>query len=108
MRRGSAMLRSQLIALIRDRLRDVPSGDVELGVATILNAIERSLVSGGRVEIRGFGSFSTQKLPSRIARNPRTGLPVNVLPRRRVVFRAGQSLREAVLATAPGNRSSAS
>jgi len=90
------MLRSELTAALQARLRDVPPEDVELAIATLLGAITETLVRGGRVEIRGFGSLTTHTVPERTSRNPKTGAPVAVPPRRRIAFKAGQALRASV------------
>jgi integration host factor subunit beta len=55
-----------------------------------------TLAHGGRIEIRGFGSFSLHRRRSRVARNPKTGEPV-ALPDRQVPhFKPGKELRERV------------
>jgi len=90
------MLRSELITSLQTRLRDVPAEDVEIAVATLLGAITETLVRGGRVEIRGFGSLTTHTVPERTSRNPKTGAPVPVPPRRRIAFKAGRALRASV------------
>ena len=51
---------------------------------------------GGRIEIRGFGSFSLRFRPAQVARNPRIGTP-DLLPARHVpCFKPGKELRECV------------
>lgn len=90
------MLRSELIASLQARLHDVPPADVELAVATMLDAIAEALVRGGRVEIRGFGSLATHTVPGRPARNPKTGAPVWIPARRRIAYKAGRALRARV------------
>lgn len=92
------MLRSELTDALQTRLRDVPAQDVDLAVATLLSAIAEMLARGGRVEIRGFGSLTTHTVSARTSRNPKTGAPVAVPARRRVMFRAGQALRASVAA----------
>lgn len=90
------MLRSELTSALQNRLRDVPAEDVALALATLLGAITDTLVRGGRVEIRGFGSLSTHSVPGRLSRNPKTGAPVPVPPGRRIVFKPGLALRARV------------
>ena len=53
-----------------------------------------SLLEGGRVEIRGFGSFKVKEYGSYAGRNPRTGEKVAVEPKRLPFFRAGKELKE--------------
>lgn len=58
-----------------------------------------ALVTGGRVEIRGFGSFGLNYRPPRTARNPKTGTPVDVPGKWTPHFKAGKELRERVAAS---------
>jgi integration host factor subunit beta len=64
---------------------------------TIVNAMfeemAKVLARGGRIEIRGFGSFDTKQRRARQGRNPRTGDVVEVAPKRVPFFRAGKELR---------------
>ena len=62
----------------------------------MLDHMAACLASGGRIEIRGFGSFSLHFRPARIGRNPRTGTPVSLPARYAVYFTPGQRLRERV------------
>ena len=52
--------------------------------------------AGGRIEVRGFGSFSLHFRPARAARNPRTGTPIVLPARYAPYFRPGKALRERV------------
>ncbi len=49
---------------------------------------------GGRVELRGFGAFSTRQRDARVGRNPRTGDPVSVDAKRVPYFKPGKEMRE--------------
>jgi integration host factor subunit beta len=55
-----------------------------------------SLVKGGRIEIRGFGSFGINYRPSRTGRNPKTGEKVPVQEKFVPHFKAGKELRQRV------------
>jgi integration host factor subunit beta len=60
-----------------------------------------ALAKGHRIEIRGFGSFSINRRPPRVGRNPRSGEQV-VIPEKLVPhFKPGKALREAVDAQVP-------
>ena len=63
---------------------------------TILNSLQDALVEGNRVEIRGFGSFTTKYRQGGQRRNPRTGASVYAPARYVVAFRAGKELRESI------------
>src|SRR3984885_6116102 len=63
---------------------------------SVLDYLSRSLEGGESVKISGFGTFSVRQKGRRIGRNPKTGVEVPILPRRVLVFRPSQVLREAV------------
>jgi integration host factor subunit beta len=58
------MTKSELITLLSDRFSQLVHKDAELSVKTIIDSLSKSLSSGGRVEIRGFGSFSLNHRPA--------------------------------------------
>jgi len=65
-------------------------------VNTVFQAIENSLISGRRVEIRGFGSFKMKEYKGYMGRNPKTGVTIQVPPKRLPVFKVGKDLKERV------------
>lgn len=65
-------------------------------VNLFFNSIKDSLKGGDRVEIRGFGSFSTKNYGEYVGRNPKTGEKVKVKPKKLPVFRPGRGLRDLV------------
>ena len=70
---------------------------------TIVNAMfeemAKVLAHGGRIEIRGFGSFGVKERRARQGRNPRTGAMVDVEAKRVPFFRAGKELRASLNGT---------
>ncbi|MDX8383950.1 MAG: HU family DNA-binding protein, partial [Ghiorsea sp.] len=60
------------------------------------SAISEELANGGRVELRGFGSFSIKKRDARTGRNPKTGESVEVASKVVPHFKPGKELRERV------------
>src|SRR5258708_665737 len=90
------MTRSDLIALLAERYPQLVAHDVECAVKTILDAMMDALVTGQRIEIRGFGSFSLNSRPPRIGRNPKSGDKVMVPEKRVPHFKPGKELRERV------------
>ncbi|MGE4657676.1 MAG: HU family DNA-binding protein, partial [Gammaproteobacteria bacterium] len=52
------MTKSELIETITRKQRHLPAQDVELAVKHMLELMGEALAGGGRIEIRGFGSFS--------------------------------------------------
>ena len=87
------MNRSQLVKNISNQLTYFSKGDVEEGIISIINFVSNNLSEGNRLEIRGFGSFSTRKRDARIARNPRTGAAINILAKYHPYFRASKSIK---------------
>jgi len=90
------MIRSELISNLAEKHPQLTASDVELAVKTILDSIANKLAKGGRVEIRGFGSFGIHTRPPRLGRNPKTGEKVQVPEKAALNFRAGVELRERV------------
>lgn len=90
------MTRAELIASLAEKNRNLTQADVELVVKTIIGCMADYLASGGRMEIRGFGSFSVNKRPARMGRNPKTGESVPVPEKRVPHFKMGRELRERV------------
>ncbi len=70
------MTKSELIERIAEKQTQLSSKDVELAVKAVLEYMSQVLSDGGRIEIRGFGSFSLHYRVPRIGRNPKTGTPV--------------------------------
>ena len=62
----------------------------------VLDRIKDALAQGQSVKISGFGTFSVRQKGRRIGRNPKTGTEVPILPRRVLIFRPSQILREEV------------
>jgi len=90
------MTRSDLVNLLAERFGQLTHRDTELAVKTMLDAMTDALGRGHRIEIRGFGSFSVNRRPPRLGRNPRSGERV-VIPEKLVPhFKPGKALREAV------------
>lgn len=87
------MIRSELLqALARDN-PELRAEDVERAVDTFFDEITQRLSDGGRVELRGFGAFSTRHRESRRGRNPRTGENVDVPEKRVPYFKPGKEMR---------------
>ena len=72
------MTRSQLIQRIAHKQSLLAGRDVELAVNVMLEHMTACLAGGGRIEIRGFGSFSLHYRRARAARNPKSGAPISL------------------------------
>jgi integration host factor subunit beta len=90
------MTRSDLIAELAASNPHLRLGDIELIVATIFDQIIQALARGDRVELRGFGAFTTKRREARTGRNPRTGEEVPVAAKAVPFFKAGTGLRARV------------
>ena len=88
------MIRSELVAIVAEQNPHLTIKDVERIVATIFDEITDALAEGRRVELRGFGAFSTRARDPRTGRNPRTGAAVKVDAKKVPYFKPGKELRE--------------
>lgn len=70
--------------------------EAERIVNVFFNAIEDSLCNEGRVEIRGFGSFTVNSYKSYVGRNPKTGTKIRVPEKRLPFFKVGKELKDLV------------
>lgn len=91
-----ALTKSELIERIAARQMQLSSRDVELAVKTMIEEMANALAEGGRIEIRGFGSFSLHFRAPRIGRNPKTGESVELQGKYVPHFKPGKELRERV------------
>ena len=88
------MTKSELIERIAQKQSQLVYRDVELAVKAILEHMAERLSGGGRIEIRGFGSFSLHFRTGRVGRNPKTGAPVSLPSKYVPHFKPGKKLRE--------------
>ena len=90
------MTKSELIERIAQKQSQLFYRDVELAVKAIIEHMAECLAGGGRIEIRGFGSFSLHFRSGRVGRNPKTGTPVSLPAKYVPHFKPGKKLRERV------------
>lgn len=90
------MIRSELLQALHKENPDLRADEVEQVVDTFFDQIADRLAEGGRVELRGFGAFSTRERQARKGRNPRTGEQVDVSAKRVPYFKAGKEMRNAL------------
>ena len=93
-RRGSVN-KSELIERLAQRsgLNIVVAEEV---VNLIFKKMKETMVSGGRIEIRGFGSFVVKEYQSYQGRNPKTGERISVPPKKLPFFKVGKELKERI------------
>jgi integration host factor subunit beta len=92
----NAVVRSELIELLAQDIEGLSARDLELAVKLLQEQMIDTLSHGGRIEIRGFGSFSLHYRRPKLARNPKTGEPVPLGERYVVHFKPGKELRQLV------------
>ena len=86
------MIRSELLNALAKENPGLKAEEVEQVVDIFFDEIGQRLAEGGRVELRGFGAFSTREREARSGRNPRTGEQVQVAAKR-VSLRYSRSSR---------------
>lgn len=91
-----SMLKKELVDKISDNLT-LHKQDVNVAVDIILDSMAEALAEGRRVELRGFGSFSTRSRKARQTKNPRTGVMMDIGERKTIHFTMSKSLKEALI-----------
>jgi len=89
------MTKSELITEL-SRRANLSKKRAEEVVNCVFKNMSTALTNGSRIEIRGFGSFSTKDYQSYKGRNPKTGSEVDVKAKRAIHFKVGKELRERV------------
>ena len=87
------MIRSELVQKLADANPDLAGREVDALVSAFFDEIIRRLAANGRVELRGFGAFSTRARDARTGRNPRTGETVEVPAKSVPYFKPGKEMR---------------
>ncbi|HXV20438.1 MAG TPA: integration host factor subunit beta [Desulfuromonadales bacterium] len=90
------MTKSELVESLSFTDVGLNKKEAELIVNTIFDTIGDALISGDRVEIRGFGSFTIRERDAREARNPKSGDVVKIAAKKTPFFKTGKELRERV------------
>ena len=87
------MTKSELILRLAEANPHLYQRDIDRIVSTIFDQIAGALARGDRVELRGFGAFSSKRRSARTGRNPRTGVAVQVPEKLVPYFKSGKGLR---------------
>ena len=90
------MTRSELILKITSMNSYLYHKDVYKIIDTLFNSVTKALKNGDRVELRGFGTFTTKLRNARIGRNPKTGDPVAIPQKKMPFFKMGKSMKERI------------
>ena len=87
-----AIVKSKLLKQLSENYPNFLKKDLEKFTNIILNEIKRTLKRGDRVELRGFGVFSTNIQKASIRRNPKTGEKVNVPEKKTIHFKMAKEM----------------
>jgi len=87
-----AIVKSKLLKQLSENYPNFLKKDLEKFTDIILNEIKRALKRGDRVELRGFGVFSTNIQKASIRRNPKTGEKVNVPEKKTIHFKMAKDM----------------
>ncbi len=87
------MIRSELVEMLVGENEGLAVRDVESIVDCFFDEISAKLANGGRIELRGFGTFSTRDRDARTGRNPRTGTSVDIEAKKVPHFKPGKEMR---------------
>ncbi len=87
-----AIVKSKLLKQLAINYPNFLKKDLEKFTDIILNEIKYALKRGNRVELRGFGIFSTNIQKARISRNPKTGEKVNTPEKKTIHFKMAKEM----------------
>ena len=87
-----AIVKSKLLNQLKKSYPNFLKKDLEKVVYIVLNEIKHTLKRGDRVELRGFGIFSTNIQKARISRNPKTGEKVNTPEKKTIHFKMAKEM----------------
>ena len=90
------MTKSELILKITSKNSFLYHKDVYKIIDTVFDCVTKALKDGDRVELRGFGTFTTKLRNARIGRNPKTGDPVAIPQKKMPFFKMGKSMKERI------------
>ena len=90
------MTKSELAEELAKR-NGIPPSVADHLVKTIFDSMTDTLVTDGRIEIRGFGSFENREYDGYTGRNPKTGELVTIKPKKTPFFKVGKELKERIM-----------
>ena len=89
------MIKADLINKISKEM-NISKQEAETGVNLFFQTIKEALKKGEEIELRGFGSFRFRHREARAGRNPRTGEPVEVPPKKVLYFKPSKLLKNMI------------
>ncbi|MBZ4642702.1 MAG: integration host factor subunit beta [Deferribacteres bacterium] len=91
------MTKSELIEKLSLEYPEMTKKQVEFIVNGVFSSIKDTLKNGGKVEIRGFGSFKVRQKSAKTGRNPKTGEKVQVPAKKIPYFKPGKEIKEQLI-----------
>jgi len=88
------MTRAELVQKLAQLNVSLTPAQAEKSVEILLHEITSAVSKGQRVELRGFGVFTSRQRKVRLGRNPRTGDHVKVDAKKVPFFKAGKYMRD--------------
>src|SRR5215468_1816855 len=92
---GKTLTRADLAEAVVQKV-GLPRNESQELVELILREISGSLATGQSVKLSSFGSFGIRKKGERVGRNPKTGQEVPITPRRVLVFRPSNIMKQRI------------
>lgn len=89
------MIKADLIGKIAKEM-NISKQEAETGVNLFFQTIKEAIMNGEEIELRGFGSFRFRHREAREGRNPRTGEPVDVPPKKVLYFKPSKLLKNMI------------
>ena len=90
------MNKSEVIGNLFKKNKILSKEDIEDSINLVIERIIDALSDGDRVELRGFGTFSTRRRDKRISRNPKTGKSITIHQKFHPYFRASKNLKKII------------
>ena len=87
-----SIAKSKILKKLKENFPNFLKKDLEKFTDIILNEIKFTIKRGERVELRGFGIFSTKVQKARISRNPKTGEKINTPEKKTIHFKMAKEL----------------
>jgi len=91
------MTKSELIEKLSEEYPNMTKRQIEYIVNGVFSSIKDTLKNGGKVEIRGFGSFKVREKSAKTGRNPKTGEKVEVPAKKVPYFKPGKEIKEQLI-----------
>ena len=96
MSKKKPLSRSEFVEVIQKVGNHDTKKDADSALSSVIKALETALSKGDNVSLVGFGNFEVKDTPARMGRNPKTGEEMQIKASKRVSFKVGKTLKDAV------------